>query len=123
MCCSISSWVSLTTSSIRVGWIRPSWISFSSATLAISRRMLSKPVTMTMPGRVVDDHVDAGGLLEGADVPALAADDPALHVVGRDVDGADGRLGGVRRGVALDGRGEDLAGLLLAGLARASARA
>ena len=32
--------------------------------LAISRRTLSKPVTMTMPGRVVDDHVDAGGLLE-----------------------------------------------------------
>ena len=62
--------------------------------------------------RVVDDHVDAGGLLEGADVPALAADDPALHVVGGDVDGADGGLGGVAGGVALDGGGEDLAGLL-----------
>ena len=72
---------------------------------------------MTMPGRVVDDDVDPGGLLEGADVPPFAADDPALHVVGGDVDGADGGLGGVRRGVALDGRGEDLAGLLLAGLA------
>ena len=47
----------------------------------------------------------------------FAADDPALHVVGGDVDGADGGLGGVRRGVALDGGGEDLAGLLLAGLA------
>ena len=30
------------------------------------------------PRRVVDDHVDAGGLLEGADVAPLAADDPAL---------------------------------------------
>ena len=50
MCCSISSWVSLTTSSIRVGWMRPSWISFSSAILAISRRTLSNPVTMTTPG-------------------------------------------------------------------------
>ena len=32
-------------------------------------------------GRVVDDQVDAGRLLEGADVAALAADDPALHLV------------------------------------------
>ena len=47
--------------------------------------------------RVVDDDVDAGGLLEGADVAALAADDPPLHVVGGDVDGADGGLGGVAR--------------------------
>jgi hypothetical protein len=34
-------------------------------------------------GGVVDDHVDAGGGLERADVAALAADQPALHVVGR----------------------------------------
>src|SRR3954447_14235703 len=31
--------------------------------------------------RVVDDEVDAGEVLEGADVAALAADDAALHVV------------------------------------------
>ena len=62
-------------------------------------------------GRVVDDHIDAGGLLEGADVAALAADDPALHVVAGDVDRADGGVGGVLGGVALDGGGEDLAGL------------
>ena len=48
--CSISSCVSLTISSIRVGWMRPSTISFSSASLATSRRMLSNPVTMTIPG-------------------------------------------------------------------------
>ena len=109
MCRSISSCVSMTTSSMRVGWIRPSWISFSSASLAISRRMLSKADDDDDAGRVVDDHVHPGGLLERADVPAFAADDPALHVVGRDVDGGDGRLGGVRRGVTLDGGGEDLA--------------
>ena len=34
-------------------------------------------------GRVVDDEVDPGELLQGADVASLAADDPALHVVGR----------------------------------------
>ena len=30
--------------------MRPSWISFSRASLAISRRTLSKPVTTTTPG-------------------------------------------------------------------------
>ena len=34
-------------------------------------------------GRVVDDDVDAGEGLEGADVAALAADDAALHLVAR----------------------------------------
>ena len=38
--------------------------------------------------RVVDDEVDAGQVLERADVAALAADDPALHVVGRELDDA-----------------------------------
>ena len=38
--------------------------------------------------RVVDDEVDAGEVLERADVAALAADDPALHVVGRQLDDA-----------------------------------
>ena len=33
-------------------------------------------------GRVVDDEVDAGEVLQRADVAALAADDAALHVVG-----------------------------------------
>ena len=37
-------------------------------------------------GRVVDDQVDAGGLLEGADVAALAADDAALHLVVGEMD-------------------------------------
>ncbi len=68
-------------------------------------------------GRVIDDHVNTGGFLEGADVAAFAADDPAFHVVAGDVDRADGRLGGMAGGVALDGRREDLAGFLLAGVA------
>ena len=38
--------------------------------------------------RVVDDEVDAGQMLERADVAALAADDPALHVVGGELDDA-----------------------------------
>ena len=46
-------------------------------------------------GRVVDDEIHTGVLLEGPDVPPLPADDPPLHVVSRDVDGADRGLGGV----------------------------
>ena len=68
-------------------------------------------------GRVVDDDVDAGGLLERADVPPLAADDTALHVVGGDVDRADGVFGGVVGGVPLDGLEDQLAGLGFDGVA------
>jgi hypothetical protein len=64
-------------------------------------------------GRVVDDDVDAGGLLERADVAALAADDAALHLVGRQADDGDGALGGVVGGDALDGEREDVARLAL----------
>ena len=64
-------------------------------------------------GRVVHDHVHAADLLEGADIPPFAADDAALHVVGRDVHGADSRLRRVRGRVPLDGRREDLPRLLL----------
>jgi hypothetical protein len=60
-------------------------------------------------GRVVDDEVDAGEMLEGADVAALAADDAALHVVGGELDDGDRGLGGVPRGQPLHHDGEDVA--------------
>src|SRR5687768_8593521 len=60
---------------------------------------------------VVDDYVDAGGLLEGPDVPAFAADDPALHLIGWEGDHRNRRLGGVIGGDALDREGNDLLGL------------
>ncbi len=69
--------------------------------------------------RVVDDEIDPGGLLEGPDVATLAADDPALHLVVREMDDGHGVLGGVVGGDALDRRDDDVAGLLvrlLAGL-------
>ena len=71
-------------------------------------------------GRVVDDQVDAGRLLEGPDVAALAADDPALHLVVRQVDDRHRVLRGVVGGDALDRGDHDVAGLLVglvAGLA------
>ena len=102
-----------TTSSIRPGWIRPSPISFVSATRAISRRTGSKPRQHDRLRRVVDDQVDAGRLLEGADVAPLAADDPALHLVVRQVDDGDRVLGGVVGGDALDRGDDDVAGLLV----------
>ena len=64
--------------------------------------------------RVVDNQVHARGLLEGADVASLAADDAALHLVVGDADRAGGRFGGVGGRVALQRGDDDLAGLLLA---------
>ena len=86
------------------GWMRPSAMSLFRARRATSRRIVSKPLTMTTPGRVVDDQVDAGGLFEGADVAALAADDPPLHFVVGNAHRAGRRLGGMRGRVTLERR-------------------
>jgi hypothetical protein len=51
--------------------------------------------------RVVDDEVDARQVLERPDVPALAADDPALHVVRGQVHDRHGRFRRVACGYAL----------------------
>ncbi len=59
--------------------------------------------------RIVDDHVDAGGLLEGADVAAVAADDAALHLVRRQGYDRDRDFGHVVRRHPLDGVGDQLA--------------
>ena len=64
-------------------------------------------------GRVVDDHVHAGRLLEAADVAALAADDAALHVVAGDRHRADRVVARLLGGVALDRLEDDLAALVL----------
>jgi hypothetical protein len=67
---------------------------------------------------VVDDEVDPGGRLEGADVAALASDEPPLHVVGGEGDDGDRPLSDELAGVALQ-RGRDdllrLGGRLLLG--------
>ena len=60
--------------------------------------------------RVVDDEVDAGQVLQGADVAALAPDDPALHVVRRQRDDRDGGVGHVAGGRPLDAHGQDVLG-------------
>ena len=60
-------------------------------------------------GRVVDDEVDPGQVLERADVAALPADDPALHVVGGQLHHRHGRLGGVAGGEPLHADREDVA--------------
>ena len=64
-------------------------------------------------GGVVDDEIDAGDGLEGADVAALAADDAALHlVVGQGHHGYR-RLRRVVGGAALDGDRDDFTGVLI----------
>jgi hypothetical protein len=68
--------------------------------------------------RIVDDEVDAGGLLQGPDVPALAADDAALHLLVRQGDDGDRRLRGMVGGDALHHRRENAPGPVLALLVR-----
>ena len=57
---------------------------------------------------VVDDDVDSGDRLEGPDVPALPADDPALDLVGRQVNDRYHALGRLVGRHPLDGLGHDL---------------
>ena len=63
-------------------------------------------------GGVVDDQLDAGGLLEGPDVSAFAADDASLEIVAGQVDDRDRGLDGMLGGATLDGLGDDLLRLL-----------
>ena len=66
---------------MRCGWMRPSsdqLLQRQPADLAADRVEAGQQHGL---GGVVDDQVDAGDRLEGADVAALAADDAALHVV------------------------------------------
>src|ERR1700680_1462376 len=62
-------------------------------------------------GGVVDDHVDAGRGLKGADVAALASDDPALELIGGQMHDGDRCLAALLRGLTLHGGDEDLAAL------------
>ena len=96
----------LVLSSIRCGWMRPSRTSFSSVSRADLPAHRVEAGEQDRLGGVVDDQVDAGDRLEGADVAALAADDAALHLVARQVQHADDdRLGGLLAGQPLDGAG------------------
>ena len=94
---------------MRAGWMRPSWISFSSVSFAISRRTGSKAGQYDRRGRLVDDEVDARDVLERPDVAPLAADDPALHVVGRQHHQGHRGLRRVAGGKALHACGEHVA--------------
>jgi hypothetical protein len=69
-------------------------------------------------GRIVHDQLDAGRLLERADVAPFTSDDPPLHVVARQIDDRHGSFDGVLGGAALNGVGDDLLGALAGGLAR-----
>ena len=62
---------------------------------------------------VVDNQVDAGQRLQGADVASLAADDAALHLVVWQRHNRDGHLADIVGSALLNGGGDDLLGLLL----------
>ena len=53
-------------------------------------------------GRIIDDDIDAGGGFDRADIAALAADDPSLHLVGRQRQHRDRSLGDELAGQPLD---------------------
>ena len=59
---------------------------------------------------IIDDEVNAGGRLKGADVAALTADDAALHLVAGQRDDADGGLAAVVSSTAADGLADEVAG-------------
>ena len=59
-----------------------------------------------------NNQVDARRRFQRPDVPAFTADDPALHVVVRQVDYADRALGHVVSRALLDRQGDDVPGLL-----------
>ncbi len=69
-------------------------------------------------GGVVDQHVDTGERLEGADVPPLLADDPALHLLGGKAQHGDRRLGAGGHRRPLHRGGDDPLGLRLGGAPR-----
>ena len=55
-------------------------------------------------GGVVDDYIDAGFFFERANVASFTANDPPLHFIIRDIDGAGRRFGCVGRGISLECR-------------------
>jgi len=69
---------------------------------------------------LVDDQVHAGDLFEGTDVAPLAADDPPLHVVAREVHARHHRLAGLLGGQPLDHRAQDRLGARLGLVVRLS---
>ncbi len=64
-------------------------------------------------GRIVDDKIDAGGCLERADVPSLAADDPAFHFVVGQVHHRHSGLRHIVAGVPLNGEADDVLGFFV----------
>ena len=64
-------------------------------------------------GGIVDDQVHAGGRLQGADIAALAANDPAFHLVAGQGHHRDGGLAGMVGGAAADGLGDHVPGDVL----------
>src|SRR5262249_26382282 len=62
---------------------------------------------------IIDNNVDSRAFLEGPDIAPLASYDPPFHIITGDVDGADGRVGGMGGAIALDGGHQYFLGFLL----------
>ena len=64
-------------------------------------------------GRVVDDQINARRRFERADIPALASDDPSLHLIVGQWDNGHRRLGYLIRRTSLDRQRDDISGSLV----------
>ena len=53
------------------------------------------------PRSFINNNLHPRKLLNGFNIPALLANDAALHIVGRQINDAGGSVNGVRRGDAL----------------------
>ena len=90
--------------------MRPSSISFESVSL---RDLAADGIERREHDRlrgVVDDEVDAGQVLERADVPPLPTDDPPLHVIAGELDERDRGLRRVARRHPLQRVGDEVPG-------------
>lgn len=104
---------------MRAGWMRPSLMSFSSASLATSLRTGSKLERVIASGVSSIIRVDARQRLQRTDIAALAADNAAfISSFGR-VTTRNGRFSDMFGRAALDGEGDDLLCLVLLVLADA----
>ena len=87
---------------------------------AISRRTGSKRRNHDRFGRVVNDQVAAGHLLEGANVAAFAPDDAAFEFVGGQRHNRNRGFGGLIDGAALNRHRDDAARFFFGVLAASS---
>ena len=89
------------------------WDNIKNAQMAISPFVHFISLLWYALGSVVNDKINAGDGLQGADVATLAADDAALHLVVGQSDHGNGDFRGMVSGTALNSLRDNFAGKLI----------